>query len=124
MKKTAAGEKFTLPFGSDDQVMVLREELKQHKEAGLFGSNRMSYRYKVKVTNLRKKAQLINVIDQIPIPENSEIKVKLDETGLKPDEQKGDGTIIWKLELAPYEKREFSFGIVVEYPEGREVVGL
>ena len=124
MKKTAVGEKFILPFGSDDQVIVLREELKQHKEAGLFGSNRMSYRYKVTVTNLRKEAQLINVRDQIPIPENSEIKVKLDEAGLKPDEQKGDGSITWKLKLAPYEKREFSFGIVVEYPEGREVVGL
>lgn len=124
MKKVAAGEKFTLPFGSDDQVIVLREELKQHKEAGLFGGNRMSYRYKVTVTNLRKEAQVVNVRDQLPLPENSEIKVSLDEAGLKPDEQKGDGAIIWKLKLAPGEKREFIFGIVVEYPKDRSVIGL
>ncbi len=124
MKKVAAGEKFTLPFGSDDQVIVLREELKQHKEARLFGGNRMSYRYKVTATNLRKEAQVINVRDQLPLAENSEIKVTLDETGLKPDEQKGDGAIIWKLKLAPGEKREFIFGIVVEYPKEREVIGL
>lgn len=124
MKKVAAGEKFTLPFGSDDQIIVKREEQKQHKEAGLFGGNRMRYQYKVTATNLRKETQSVIIRDQVPVPENNEIRVSLDEAGLKPDEKKEDGTIIWTLKLSPGEKREFNFGIVVEYPKDREVVGL
>lgn len=124
MKKTASGEKFTLPFGSDDQILVQREEQKQHKEAGIFGANRMSYQYKVTATNLRKEAQTVNIKDQLPLAENSEIKVSLDEAGLKPDERKDDGTVTWKLKLAPGEKKEFSFGITVEYPKERMIIGL
>lgn len=124
MKQVASGEKFVLPFGSDDQIIVKREEQKQHKEAGMFGANRMTYQYKVTATNLRKEAQTVNIKDQLPVAENSEIKVSLDEAGLKPDEQKDDGTVIWKLKLAPGEKKEFTFGITVEYPKDRNIVGL
>ena len=57
--------------------------------------------------------------DQLPCRKNSEIKVTLDENSLKPDEQKR-----WRhhleTETAPGEKREFIFGIVVEYPKERE----
>lgn len=124
MKKVAAGEKFVLPFGTDDQIIVRREEQKQHREAGMFGGSRMTYRYRVIVENLRKERRTVTVRDQLPLAENSEIKVSLEETGLKPDERKDDGTIAWKLTLAPGEKREFTFGIVVEYPKDRVVVGL
>lgn len=124
MKKVAAGEKFVLPFGSDDQIIVRREEQKQHREAGLFGDNRMIYRYRIIVENLRRETRTVTVKDQLPLAENSEIKVSLEETGVKPDERKEDGTIAWKLTLAPGEKREFTFGIVVDYPKDREVIGL
>jgi len=124
MKKVAAGEKFTLPFGSDDQVTVKREELKQHKEAGLFGKNRMGYRYKLELNNFRTQTQTITVKDQLPLAGDSEIKVSLEEAALQPSEKKDDGTLVWKLKLAAGEKRELSYEIVVEYPKDREVTGL
>lgn len=124
MKQVAAGEKFTLPFGSDDQIVIKREELKQHKEAGLFGSNRMGYRSTITVNNLRKEAQTINIKDQLPLAGDSEIKVSLEEATAQPTEKKQDGTLIWKLKLAAGEKKEFKYEIVVEYPKDREVTGL
>lgn len=124
MKKVASGEKFSLPFGSDDQIVVKREEVKQHKEAGLFGKNRMGYRYKVTASNLRKESQTVSVKDQLPLAGDSEIKVSLEEATLAPSDKKDDGTLIWKLKLAPGEKKEFSYEIVVEYPKDREVTGL
>lgn len=124
MKQVASGEKFTLPFGSDDQITVKREELKQHKEAGMFGKNRMGYRSTVTVTNFRKEAQTVSVKDQLPLAGDSEIKISLEEATLPPTEKKDDGTLIWKMKLAAGEKKVFSYEIVVEYPKDREVTGL
>jgi uncharacterized protein (TIGR02231 family) len=124
LKKVAAGEKFDLFFGSDDQVTVKREELKQHKEAGLFGANRMSYRYRIEVANFRGESQTVTVRDQLPLSGDAEIKVSLDEPSIKPDEIKDDGRLTWKLPLKAGEKRELTFGIMVEYPKEREITGL
>lgn len=124
MKQVASGEKFTLPFGSDDQITVKREELKQHKEAGLFGKNRMGYRSTLTVTNFRKEPQTISIKDQLPLAGDNEITVSLEEPTLPPTEKKDDGTLIWKMKLAAGEKKVFSYEIVVEYPKDREVTGL
>ena len=124
LKKIASGEKFDLFFGTDDQVTVKREELKQHKEAGLFGANRMSYRYRIEVANLRGESQTVTIRDQLPLAGDAEIKVSLDEPSIKPDEIKDDGRLTWRLPMKAGEKRELTFGIVVEYPRDRQVTGL
>jgi uncharacterized protein (TIGR02231 family) len=124
VKKVAAGEKFELFFGSDDQLTVKREELKQHKEAGLFGKNRVSYRYRIELGNFRKEPLTLTLRDQLPVAGDEEIKVALEEPSLKPDELKSDGTIIWKCPLQAGEKKELTFGIVVEYPKEKEISGL
>jgi uncharacterized protein (TIGR02231 family) len=124
LKKIAAGEKFDLFFGSDDQVTVKREELKQHKEAGLFGKNRVSYRYRIEMGNFRKEPLTLTLRDQLPIAGDEEVKVSLEEPSLKPAEIKSDGTIIWKTPLLGGEKKELTFGILVEYPKEKEITGL
>jgi uncharacterized protein (TIGR02231 family) len=123
LKKVAAGEKFDLFFGSDDQVTVKREELKQHKEAGMFGKNHASFRYRIELVNFRKEALTVTLRDQLPLAGDEEIKVSLEEPSLKPDEVKTDGTIVWKLPMKAGEKRELTFGILVEYPKDREITG-
>jgi len=124
LKKVAAGEKFDLFFGTDDQVTVKREELKQRKEAGLFGKNKVSYRYRIELGNFRSEALTVTLRDQLPIAGDEEIKVSLDEPTIKPDEQKNDGTLVWKLPMKAGEKKELSFGILIEYPKDREISGL
>jgi len=124
LKKVASGEKFDLFFGTDDQVTVKREELKQQKEAGLFSKNRATYRYRIELANFRKEPLTVTLRDQLPVAGDEEIKVSLDEPSIKPDEVKNDGTVIWKTPLKAGEKRELTFGIVVEYPKEREVTGL
>ncbi len=124
LKKIAAGEKFDLFFGSDDQVTVKREELKQHKEAGIFGKNRVSYRYRIELANFRKTPLTLTLRDQLPLAGDEEIKVSLDDPSIKPDESGTDGRITWRTPLNAGEKKELTFGIVVEYPKDREITGL
>jgi uncharacterized protein (TIGR02231 family) len=124
LKKVAAGEKFDLFFGTDDQVTVKREELKQHKQAGMFGKNRVSYRYRIELSNFHKEPVTVTLRDQLPVAGDEEIKVSLDEPSVKPDEVKSDGTVTWKAPLRAGEKKELTFEIVVEYPKDREITGL
>lgn len=124
LKKVASGEKFDLFFGTDDQVTVKREELKQQGEAGIFGSNRARYRYTITLANFRKQPVTVTLRDQLPLAGNEEIRVSLEEPSPKPEQVKSDGSIVWKLPFKAGEKREISFGILVEYPKEREVIGL
>jgi uncharacterized protein (TIGR02231 family) len=124
LKKVAAGEKFDLFFGTDDQVTVKRDEQKQQKEAGVLSKNKVSYRYHIELNNFRKESLTLTLCDQLPIPGDEEIKVLLDEPSIKPDEVKSDGTITWKAPLKAGEKKELTFGIIVEYPKDREITGL
>lgn len=124
LSRVAAGEPFELGFGVDDQLTVKRQELKQHKEAGLFGKNRVSYRYRVDLANYRKDGVTLTLRDQLPLAGDEEIKATLDQPSLTPDEVGTDGRLTWKLPLAAGVKRELSFGIVIEYPKERELSGL
>ncbi|NVN91466.1 MAG: mucoidy inhibitor MuiA family protein [Desulfuromonadales bacterium] len=124
LKKIASGDKFDLFFGSDDQVTIKREELKQHKEAGMFGSNRVSYRYLVSVANFHNQPLTVTLLDQLPLAGDEEIKVSLEEATQKPDLVKNDGSIAWKMPLKAGEKKELGFGILVEYPKDREITGI
>ncbi len=124
LKKISVGEKFDFFFGTDDQLTVKREELKQYREAGLFGKNRVTYSYRIQTTNFRKEPLILNLIDQLPLAADQEIKVSLDEPSIKPDEIKADGTMVWKIPLQPGEKKGLTFGIIVEYPKDMEINGL
>jgi uncharacterized protein (TIGR02231 family) len=124
LKKVASGEKFELFFGSDDQVTIKREELKQQKEAGLFGRNSVSYRYRIELNNFRKEPVTLTLRDQLPLAGDEEIKVTLEEPSIKPDEFGSEGRLTWKMPLKAGEKKELTFGILVEYPKDREITGL
>jgi uncharacterized protein (TIGR02231 family) len=124
LKKVAAGEKFDLFFGPDDQVTVKREELKQHKEAGIFGNNHVSYRYRIELNNFHKEPLMVTLRDQLPLAGDEEIKVSLDDASIKPDELGTDGRVTWMTPLMAGEKKELTFGILIEYPKDREITGL
>lgn len=124
LRKVASGEKFDLFFGADDQLTVKREELKQRREAGIFGGNRVSYRYQITLANFHSQPANITLLDQLPLAGDEEIRVSLEEPSQKPDQTKQDGSIVWKLPLKAGEKKTLSFGLVVEYPKEREITGL
>jgi len=123
LKTVAAGEKFDLFFGADNQVKVKRDVAKVHKKAGLLGSNRLSYRCTIELENFKKRPVVVSLLDQLPLPENAEIKVNLAEPQPKPDETRPDGTLLWKVSLAAGEKKKVSYDIVIEYPKGRDLSG-
>ncbi len=124
LKTIASGEDFDLYFGSDDQVKVKREVARVKKKGGLIADSSVTYHVDIELQNFKARPVSITLKDQKPLAGNAEIGVKVEELSLKPAETKEDGTLIWKLELAPGEKRKVSYDIVIDYPKGRDLVGL
>ena len=123
LKTVASGEKFDLFFGSDDQIKVKRESERVRKQAGLLGSNSITYHISNELENFKKVPVSVSLMDQLPMAGNAEIKVKLEDASPRPDETKEDGTLVWKVSLAPGEKKNVKYEIVIEYPKGKELVG-
>lgn len=123
LKTVAAGEKFDLFFGVDDAVKVKRQATRVRKEAGLLGGNQVSWNCVVELGNFKREEIAVSVIDHMPVAGNQEIKVRLTDVQPKADESRLDGTVIWKLQLKPGEKRNITYRIDVEYPQGKELVG-
>lgn len=123
LKTVASGEKFDLFFGSDDQIKVKRVSDRIARKGGLLGDSSITYHVSVELENFKKIPVTVSLMDQLPLAGNAEIKVKLEDASPRPDEQKEDGTLVWKLNLAAGEKKKVTYEIVIEYPKGRELVG-
>uniref|UniRef100_C6E6E0 Mucoidy inhibitor MuiA family protein n=1 Tax=Geobacter sp. (strain M21) TaxID=443144 RepID=C6E6E0_GEOSM len=124
LKAVSSGEEFDLYFGSDDQVKVKREAARVAKKAGLISGNNVTYHVVIELENFKKREVAVTLLDQQPLPSNAEIKVKLEDAEPRPSSTKEDGTLEWKLNLAPGEKKKISYDIVIEYPKGRELAGI
>ncbi|MBU5612432.1 mucoidy inhibitor MuiA family protein [Geomonas azotofigens] len=124
LKTVASGEEFDLYFGSDDQVKVKREVARVKKKGGILGGSGVTYHVTMELENFKQRPVTVSLRDQQPLPGNAEIKVAVEDASPKPAETKEDGTIVWKVELAPSEKKRVSYELVIEYPKGRELVGL
>lgn len=124
LKTVSSGEEFDLYFGSDDQIKVKREAVLVRKKAGLISSNSVTYHVSSELENFKDRGVTVSLMDQQPLPGNAEIKVRLEDVAPKPGETKEDGTLVWKLDLAPGQKKQVSYDIVIEYPKGRELVGV
>ncbi|MBJ6751109.1 mucoidy inhibitor MuiA family protein [Geomonas anaerohicana] len=124
LKTVASGEEFDLYFGSDDQVKVKREVARVKKKGGIISGSSVTYHVTIDVENFKQRPVTVFLKDQQPLPSNAEIKVAVEDAAPKPSETKEDGTLVWKVELAPSEKKKVSYDLVIEYPKGRELVGL
>jgi uncharacterized protein (TIGR02231 family) len=104
----AAEEEAEMFFGEDSQVRVKYEQVKREKTAPGFLSKTEKLRlvYKVTIQNLRKYQVEAEILDQLPVSQNSKIEVK--EVNISPAPTKKDekGILSWVITLAPQEKRE------------------
>ncbi|WP_224982542.1 mucoidy inhibitor MuiA family protein [Geomonas agri] len=124
LKTVASGEEFDLYFGSDDQVKVKREVARVKKKGGIISGNSVTYHVTMELENFKQRLVTVSLKDQQPLPGNAEIKVTVEDAAPKPSETKEDGTLVWKVDLALSEKKKISYDLVIEYPKGRELVGL
>ncbi|MBI3520250.1 MAG: DUF4139 domain-containing protein [Bacteroidetes bacterium] len=110
-----------LSFGRDSKVIVTRTKLKDFNTERLIGNNRkVSYTYEMVVKNNRKSAIQIDLEDQIPISQNSEITVEVQEVS-KGTINKDDGKVNWKFLIPSGETQKVIISYTIKYPRNRNL---
>lgn len=123
----AQEESLEMSFGADERVRVKRELVRSFKSRGgvLGRTERQQFVYRTTIENFRQQPIAIEVVEQVPVSQQKEIRVTVVRAEPKPEVQDDDrGTRTWKPELKPGQKFEATIEFQVEYPAGRRVSGL
>jgi uncharacterized protein (TIGR02231 family) len=123
----APDESTTVSFGIDERVRVERE-LKKSKviKGGFFGSKtKYDFTYENRVKNFHNKEILCTIVDQVPIPQDPDIKVSSIKLEPKPSEEdKDQGIYYWHVLIGAGDEYIINVSFTVEAPRGVEVQGL
>lgn len=111
----------SLSFGRDEKVTVLRKLKNEMTSKSVIGNTRKeSYLYEIAVRNNRTTPINIEVYDQIPISQNSDINVIVDElSNGTHDEETGE--VVWKINASPSETISKLIGYTVKYPKNARI---
>jgi uncharacterized protein (TIGR02231 family) len=110
-----------LSFGRDNKVIVTRTKIKDFNNERVMGNNRkVVYSYEMIIKNNRKSAVNIDLEDQLPISQISEIIVDAVELS-KGEINKDDGKVSWKFLIPPGESQKVIYTYTIKYPKNRNV---
>lgn len=110
-----------LSFGRDSKVLVTRTKIKDYNKENISGANRkIVYSYQVVIKNNRKAPVNIDLEDQLPISQSSEIVVDVVEL-TKGLVNKDDGKVSWKFTIGPGESQKVIFSYTIKYPKNRSL---
>lgn len=110
-----------LSFGRDKKIMVTRTKLKDFNSERTAGTSRKAtYSYEIVVKNNHKGPIQIELEDQLPVSQNSEITVDAIELS-KAELNALTGQLKWKLNLAPDESKKIILTYSVKYPKNKSI---
>jgi hypothetical protein len=82
-----------------------------------------NYTWEISVRNTKTEAISINVEDQAPVSQNSQIEVTVLDAG-GANFNKLTGKLTWRLDVKPNETRKVAFKFEVKYPKDKQIAGL
>lgn len=108
-----------LSLGRDKKLLVTRTKVKElNSERSSGTTKKESYSYEIVVKNTRKAAINVELMDQIPISQNTEIVVETQQLSngiIDP----ATGFITWKLTIPPGESVKVILSYSVKYPKDK-----
>jgi uncharacterized protein (TIGR02231 family) len=109
-------EKFDLFMGLEDRIKVTRNiDVKKSTTTVIGNNTKLKIGYSIEVQNFISESVVVDVSDQIPVSQNSSIKVRFNTNDPKPDKVE-KGILTWKMTLAANEKKSVYFEFEIEYP--------
>lgn len=110
-----------LSFGRDKKVMVSRTRLKDYNSKTFSGNNKKETQsYEITIKNNRKSPITIDVEDQLPVSQNSEIVVEAIEIS-KAKKDDATGKLTWTYTIAPGEQQKIVLTYSIKYPKNKYV---
>lgn len=123
----AAGAEFDLYLGADDSVKVTRKMLvDKASEGGLIQKRKgLTRKYEMTVENFRNQPVKVELLDQIPVAQDTTISVSNVRFSTDPTKQeKETGQLTWNFSLDPKQKKTVTVEFTVEWPADKQVSGL
>lgn len=119
-----ASDTLNLSLGRDRSIQVKREQIKDYCKTTSFGSRQKTTRaYEITITNTRKQSVQLEILDQVPISQSSEVEVDVEEL-LGGTLDPKNGRVSWKFALDPgiTVKKQLRFS--VKYPKKKYIGNL
>jgi uncharacterized protein (TIGR02231 family) len=114
----------SVSLGRDKRIVVKREKLKDLTSRNFIGSTKKeNYTYEISVRNTKAENIKIIVEDQVPVSQNSQIEVSVQDMG-GAKFNKNTGKLLWELELKSNETKKLVYRFEVKYPKDKQVSGL
>ncbi|MEG4118279.1 mucoidy inhibitor MuiA family protein [Microcoleus sp. N9_B4] len=124
LENVSPGQEYKLNLGIDEGLKIERELVERQVDKKLIGQQRrMSYAYRLNVTNLHQVQLHLTLKEQLPVSRNEQIKVR--STLTNPKIVAGEmGLLEWIMSLPPQAKQELYYQFVVEHPPELTITGL
>ncbi|MDX1350510.1 MAG: DUF4139 domain-containing protein [Putridiphycobacter sp.] len=110
-----------LSFGRDNNVVVDKKLSEEFSSTSTIGANRKdTYSYEIVVKNNMSTQLELDLFDQIPISQESDITVSVNEisNALLNEET---GILIWNVNLNPGEQKVYKMSFTVKYPKNKNI---
>jgi uncharacterized protein (TIGR02231 family) len=123
------GEELELGFGADPRVAIERRLLTDLRaQSGLIGTTRRHQRrYAIEATNRRTSPVALEIIDHLPVAQDSRITVELGAETTPPTTTEHDGhqgVLAWRLALEPGQTTTITFAYTIRHPADLDVTGF
>lgn len=124
LENIAPGQEFKINLGIDEGLKIERDLIERQVDRKMMSSQRrVTYAYRLIVTNLLNQQATLKLTEQLPVSRNELIKVRLIRSN--PQIQLGEmGILEWDLLLAAQEQQEVYYQFTVEHPPELTVLGL
>lgn len=110
-----------ITLGKDEGIISKRKKTNEEQKKGLLSKNIVkTYTFQIVIKNTSRASINMNVEDQIPITNNEEITIKLEDGG-GAKLNKETGRLTWEIEMKPGEEKILEFSYSVEHDKDKPV---
>ncbi|MEG2510308.1 MAG: DUF4139 domain-containing protein, partial [Chryseobacterium sp.] len=114
-------EEFPISLGVDERIVVKRIKLEDKTSQKTLNSNKWETEsYQITVRNNTKENIELEILDQLPLSENSKITVKSLEIGNGIYDEK-TGSILWNRNISNGTSDKINFSYEVKYPKEMQI---
>ncbi|MFO7895596.1 MAG: mucoidy inhibitor MuiA family protein [Candidatus Cloacimonadales bacterium] len=113
-------EEVDFSLGIDENIKVKFEKIKDEADKGFISNKEIKVlKYQITVENFRSDRADIILLEQAPLARNKDINIAYLEPSVAFEEQsaedKREGKLTWKFELAPQEQQKIEIGYKIKY---------
>ena len=119
-----ASDTMLISFGRSNNITVERTVLADLEGDKFIGGNKLVTKgYEIKVVNNNNKEAQLEILDQLPVSRQEDIKVELTDQGGAAYTAK-NGRLFWDLTLQPQKVNKVKFLYTVKYPKDRKITNF